>query len=270
MLHYSPATGGHVSTMDKLSIARRVQCMLPAAFELPARLAYLRMRGWLYGGQSVHCSCCQGRFSRFLDVGSPPRPAACPGCDSRERQRLLITYLRERTDLFSKQLRVLHFAPEDCLQPLFSRMPNLDYLSADVASRTAMVRMDITRIPEPDDSFDAILCSHVLEHVTDDRAAMRELCRVLRPGGWAILQVPVDSSRQETFEDPAITDPGERTRLFGQHDHVRMYGRDYPQRLEECGFEVMIVPYPEQLGAAAVHECGLDVEERIHHCRKPG
>jgi SAM-dependent methyltransferase len=147
-------------------------------------------------------------------VGFPPRPAACPGCDSRERQRLLYLYLHERTNLFKDRLRVLHVAPEDCLQPKLASSPNIDYISADLSSSTAMTRMDITDIQFPNGSFDVILCSHVLEHVGDDRRAMRELHRILRPGGWAILQVPVDSSQEHTFEDPRVTDPRERERLF--------------------------------------------------------
>ena len=269
MVQYCPSRVRQFFRMDTISVARWAQSLLPAQFELPARLWYLKARGFLHRGDSVHCPCCGKRYSEFLGVSSPVRPAACPGCDSRERQRLMFLYLRERTRLFSERLRVLHFAPEDCLQSVLSRLSNLDYLSADISSRAAMVRVDITKIQFPDDTFDVILCSHVLEHIDDDRRAMLELRRVLRPGGWAILQVPVDVSRKTTFEDARITDPAERTRLFGQWDHVRIYGLDYPQRLREAGFAVQVIPYPAELGSQTVSEFGLDPDELIYHCGKP-
>lgn len=254
--------------MDWIPLARRIQRLVPARFLVPARLLAFRVRALFYLGDSVQCPCCGGRYSRFLGVGTVSRPAACPGCDSRERQRLLFLYLRDRTNLFRDRLRVLHVAPEDCLQPTLSRLGNLDYVSADIASSAAMVRMDVTDIQFPDNTFDVILCSHVLEHVSDDKRAMRELKRVLRPGGWAILQVPVDGSRERTFEDPRVTDPVERERLFGQSDHVRMYGRDYPQRLADAGFDVQAVPYAKQLGPDVLRTYGLDEAENVYRCSK--
>ncbi len=131
-----------------------------------------------------------------------------------------------------------------------------------------MTRMDVTNIQFPDASFDVILCNHVLEHVGDDRRAMRELYRVLRPGGWAILQVPMDLSRESTFEDPSVTDPRERTRLFGQWDHVRLYGRDYALRLRAAGFNLRLERFASQLRRETVIECGLDASEDIYLCSK--
>lgn len=254
--------------MTWLAIARRAQAWVPARQRQPARLLYFRTRSLFYRGDAVHCPCCAGRWSRFLPAGSPPRAAACPRCNSLERQRLLYLYLQQRTSLFTQRLRVLHFAPEDCLQPVLARLPNLDYVSADVAPGSAMMTMDITRIAFSDESFDAILCSHVLEHVPDDRRAMRELRRVLRPRGWAILQVPLDPARESTFEDFSVTDPAGRERLFGQHDHVRVYGRDYPERLRAAGFTVDEVDFAAALPAGVVRRCGLDPREPIFHCRK--
>lgn len=256
--------------MALLSIARRAQSLIPARHRLPARLLYFRARSMLFRGDAVHCPCCDGRFSRFLGTGSPPRAAACPRCDSRERQRLLHLYLRERTSLFRDRLRVLHVAPEDCLQPVLQGLANLDYLSADLAPGAAMATMDLMDIRFPDESFDVILCSHVLEHVPDDRRAMRELYRVLRPHGWAILQVPVDASRAATLEDPTVTSPAERARLYGQSDHVRVYGRDYAARLREAGFAVQVVPFAASLPPAAARASGLDANEQIFHCGKGG
>lgn len=254
--------------MALLCVARRAQSLIPARHRLPVRLLYFRARSVLFRGDAVHCPCCGGRFSRFLDVGSPRRAAACPRCDSRERQRLLHLYLHERTRLFSDPLRVLHVAPEDCLQPILRGLKNLDYLSADLSPGAAMVTMDLMDIRFPDESFDVILCSHVLEHVPDDRRAMRELHRVLRPGGWAILQVPVDPSRATTLEDPAVTAPAERAQLFGQSDHVRVYGRDYAARLREAGFAVQVVPFAADLPPAVARASGLDEHEQIFHCGK--
>jgi SAM-dependent methyltransferase len=243
--------------------------LLPAGFALFARRSFLGVRGRLYRGAAVSCACCGGHFSRFLEVGTPPRAGACPRCDSRERHRLLHLYLSRKTNLFKEKLRVLHVAPEAALQAHLAGNPNIDYLSADASSSSAMVRMDITAIQFPDASFDVILCNHVLEHVDDDRRAMRELLRVLKPGGWAILQVPIDVSRDRTLEDPGVTDPRERERLFGQWDHVRFYGRDYADRLREAGFELSVERFAHELPADVVGAYGIDLSEDIYLCRRP-
>lgn len=217
----------------------------------------------------VYCPCCNGNFPSFIAGGPNLRPNAyCPRCGSLERHRLLWLYLKERTNFFTEQLKVLHVAPEKILQEAFQILPNLDYVSADLASPLAMIKMDITDIPFDDHAFDVIICSHVLEHIPDDRKAMRELLRVLKPGGWAILQVPIDLNRAETFEDPTITDPAERQRLFGQDDHVRWYGRDYPNRLRESGFEVSIQSFAAELPAELVKRTGIVTGEDIYFCHK--
>ena len=142
----------------------------------------------------------------------------------------------------------------------------MDYLSIDLAEGAAMVRMDVTNLGLPDDSFDVIYCSHVMEHIPDDRRAMRELHRVLRPGGWAVLQVPI--LRETTFEDSSVTAPEDRERVFGQWDHVRVYGRDYVHRLSEAGFDVREDSLPEQRDPRAARHQGLCSDEPIHFCRK--
>ncbi|MEK7873336.1 MAG: methyltransferase domain-containing protein, partial [Chloroflexota bacterium] len=146
-----------------------------------------------------------------------------------------------------RNLRVLDVAPLPVLQAKYVKLPNLDYLSVDIASPIAMVRMDITAIGCPRDQFDCILCYHVLEHVPDDRKALQELFRVLKPGGWAILQSPIDATRPKTFEDFSVTSPEERERVFGQSDHVRIYGLDYKDRLTSAGFIVRVDDYAKQL-----------------------
>ena len=162
--------------------------------------------------------------------------------------------------MFTDHLRVLHFAPEHIFDRAFKSLDNLDYMTADLDPNRAMIEMDITNITYEDNSFDVILCSHVLEHVMDDKKAMSELFRVLSPGGWAILQAPV--LREKTYEDPAIVTPEERERLFGQRDHVRIYGLDYRDRLESAGFNVKVDGYVRKLGSAKIRRYGLSKGRR--------
>lgn len=215
----------------------------------------------LYRGDCVECPFCGGTFRNFMPVVRPVGPnrasGRCPKCGARARNRHLWLYLKNKTNLLSDHLRVLHFAPERILEKELKSQPNLDYVSADLNRLRATVRADITEIPFPDASFDAILCSHVLEHVADDRKAMCELYRVLKPGGWAVLLVPIDSRRDETFEDPSIVAPRERERLFGLAGHVRVYGRDFPARLEKAGFIVRVEDYRRELGEARALRYGL-------------
>jgi SAM-dependent methyltransferase len=227
----------------------------------------------LYRGDRVTCPCC-GRTARkfmptVLPVG-PNRPGArCPHCGARDRQRHLWLYLERKTNLFTDPLRVLHFAPERIFENRLRAQPNLDYVSTDLERARADVKADITDLPFPDDAFDVILCSHVLEHVPDDAQAMRELHRVLRPGGWAVVLVPIDFSREETFEDPAVVDPPDRERLFGQADHVRVYGRDLKARLQAAGFTVRVEDFRGELGEAEARRYGLRPRNPdLHLCLK--
>lgn len=220
-------------------------------------------------GRARYCPCCRSQCRRFGPYGSPVREnAQCPVCGSLERHRLLGLYLHERTDLFDgQQKKLLHVAPELQLATLFRRAPGIDYLSADLAPNRAMVTMDVTDIQYPDDTFDVIQCSHVLEHVADDRRAMREFYRILKPGGWAVLQVPI-VAREKTFEDPSVIDPAERAQLFGQHDHVRIYGLDYSDRLAEAGFSVRIDSYARLMHDEELLRLGLDRSEDVFFCQK--
>jgi len=205
-----------------------------------------------------YCSCCQRRASAFLPFGVRPRPRAkCPHCGSLERHRLLWMFLASRPALLNGRPRLLHIAPEPIMERLF-KASGVHYISADLSALTN-VRLDITALPFADGALDAVVCNHVLEHVPDDRAAMREFRRVLSPRGWAILQSPLDPRRAVTFEDFSVQDPSERERVFGQFDHVRIYGRDYVDRLGTAGFHVDAIPFTEQLGA----------ESAAHHALKP-
>jgi SAM-dependent methyltransferase len=182
---------------------------------------------------------------------------------------LLWLYLRNKTNLFSEDLSVLHFAPERVLQDALCSMRNLKYVSTDLYSPLAMVRMDIQDASFRERSFDVILCSHVLEHVPDDVRAMRELFRMLKPGGWAALQVPMEPGSTETLEGGETMSPEERVRLFDADDHVRIYGRDYGERLEKAGFVVRADAYASELGDEAVRRYGLVESEEVYLCRRP-
>lgn len=195
--------------------------------------------------------------------------ALAPASLSLERHRLLWLYLQRETDLFSRPQRLLHIAPEWCFLKPLRRLSHLDYVTADLESPWADVHMDIHRMPFADNSFDAVLCNHVLEHVADDRQALREILRVLKPGGWAILQSPVDRSRNETLEDPSVTDPRTREKVFGQDDHVRLYGRDYARRIEEAGFSVDEIDYTAKLSSDEVERYALPAGEIIYKATKP-
>jgi SAM-dependent methyltransferase len=228
------------------------------------------LRALRHVGMRVACPCCGWHFRKFLPFGvMVKRPnALCPRCGALERHRLLVLYLKNRTDIFVHPLRVLHFAPESIFLKIFGRMPLLRYVTADLSSASADVKTDITNISCKDNSVDVVLCNHVLEHVADDQKAMRELCRVLRPGGWAILQTPMDRERSKTFEDPTIVSPEARERAFGQRNHVRIYGRDYKERLEKAGFSVKVDCYFQELAPDIVKKYGLQDEE-IYFCTKP-
>lgn len=205
------------------------------------------LRRTIFRGDRFACPLCNASLSRFLASGEgPTRANLCPICFCLTRHRVAFKVMKDYGNLFDgAPRRLLHFAPERHMADLFRGVPKLDYLSADIEAPDAMVHFDITEIPYPDRSFDAIYCSHVLEHVPDDRKAMAELRRILRPGGWALCLVPM--SLEPTFEDASVVDPAERERLFGQSDHVRQYGPDFKDRLESAGFKVTVID-PANLG----------------------
>ena len=173
-----------------------------------------------------------------------------PGTLSLERHRLIWLYLQRETDFFKTSAKVLHMAPEKAFMTRLSKMNHLDYTTCDLESPLAEVKADICDLPFAGASFDWILCNHVLEHIPNDTKAMQELYRVLKPGGKALLQVPLDSSRAETFEDNSITDKAERTKVFGQYDHVRVYGKDYFNKLRQTGFELSEIQFGKSLSEA--------------------
>lgn len=188
-------------------------------------------------------------FKTFLPYGygTQRNNVLSPSTLSLERHRLLWLYLQNKTDFFSTNKKVLHFAPEQAFYKRFRRMPNLDYTTTDLNSPLADVKADICNLPFKNDSYDVIFCNHVLEHIPNDAKAMQELYRVLKPNGMGIFQIPQDLSREFTFEDDTITDKKERAKIFGQYDHVRVYGRDYFDKLRSVGFKVDEVDYTSKL-----------------------
>jgi SAM-dependent methyltransferase len=234
----------------------------------PARVvAGLRRRGDLVRerGDAVECPLCGHRFRRFKPDWNRAN-AICWRCGAHERHRALALLWRERPELLAGAASVLHFAPEWCFR-YAPRPPGQRYVTADLDPGKGRLRLDVRALALPDAAFEAIICSHVLEHVDDDRAALAELRRVVAPGGWVQLMVPQDLDRAETYEDPAITDPGARRAAFWQHDHVRLYGRDFADRIRAAGFEVEVIVMAEALGPAAARRHGLLAVDLIHQCR---
>jgi len=214
-------------------------------------------------GQRFYCPVCEQSYRKFLTSGGINRRAnaSCPGCGSLERHRLLwiaICALEEK-GILRRGGRLLHVAPESCLADKFRN--EYDYLSVDLNGERAMMAMDITAMTFADETFDAIVCNHVLEHIPNDKKAMQEVYRVLKPGGWASIQVPMKG--EITQEDLSITDPNERLRLYGQEDHVRYYGSDFADRLRETGFAVLIIPKSDLLSPEELNRLSVDCEREV-------
>jgi SAM-dependent methyltransferase len=226
----------------------------------------------LYAGTNVTCPVCEKSFKKFLPYGRiNARPnALCPNCQSLERHRLIWLYLKEKSDFFNRKLKVLHIAPEACFIPRFERIHGADYITADIESPLAKVKMDIHSIPFPENEFDVVLCNHVLEHVDNDIQAMSEIRRVLKPGGFSILQVPFfPPLPDETFEDKSITNPREREKAFGQDDHVRKYGKDYPARIQRAGMTAIEDGFAQSKTDADIFRYGIVKSEVLYKGIKP-
>lgn len=218
---------------------------------------------WKVRGTRFFCPLCEKGFKTFLSVGLDKRPnAMCPNCGSLERHRFLwITLLKLWSDgKLKKSGSMLHVAPEVPLTRRFERM--FSYLSSDIDENAAMIKMDITDIEFPDETFDVIICNHVLEHITDDKKALSELYRILKRGGWGSIQVPI--SGDYTFEDNTITKPKEREKHFGQSDHIRKYGKDFYKRLVSAGFRVSIYYKDEIIEKGQNSLFSLDCENEIY------
>ncbi len=224
-----------------------------------------------YFGKAVKCPVCEKQYSKFLPYGrTTSRPnALCPNCLSLERHRLIWLYLKEKTQFFDKKYKVLHIAPEYCFLKRFGKLENLDYTTADLESPWATVKLDVRDMPFEDNTFDIIICNHLLEHIEEEQVAVRELYRVMKPGGWGILQVPVNYNRAITFSDPEAKTEQQREKVYGQNDHVREYGVDYPKRLEKGGFVVIADDFVKQLPEELSKKYALPIEELLYIPTKP-
>lgn len=237
-----------------------------------------------YFGLNYRCPFCDSKLRTFKPsgltysvlkekevVGGGYRDSVlCPVCDSQDRERLVYLYLLNRTEIFINPGKLLHVAPEIRLENIFKSNPKLDYLTADINPEGVMVQMDITRINYPECTFDYIICNHVLEHIEDDAQAISELYRVLKPDGWAILQVPISLSLKRTYEDFSIKTEFERRKAYGQADHVRIYARDYKDRLTQAGFDVKIFSWitdPKNFGGLQ-NKFGLNTQEKVYFAEK--
>ncbi|MGZ4847133.1 MAG: class I SAM-dependent methyltransferase [Halobacteriota archaeon] len=274
-----------MTSIDMIRTASRNLMSQNAYGEL--RRLYRRLNAWLYQGERFHCPVCERGFRAFKPFGADVAVARdlrmvslghrdasmCPGCASKERDRAIALYLARRSDWFRQSPRaILHIAPEEGLGSFLHMLPNVSYLSGDLCPEDsptpAMRRIDVTQMPFEERAFDLIVCSHVMEHVKDDRQAMREALRVLKEGGVAFLQVPYSPSLKETREDVAVIEAADRLRLYGQVDHVRLYGVDYADRLREVGFTVAVRGMVDLFGEEVVHKNGLTLEENLFICSK--
>jgi SAM-dependent methyltransferase len=232
--------------------------------------------GLLYLGKGKQCPLCGCQRRKFLPYGyvTSRENALCPNCLSLERHRLLWLWLVRESDIGRGAMalpKMLHIAPEVALMRKFKKMyastPDR-YVTADLESPLADMHFDVQQIPLEAESFDAIICNHIMEHVEDDGKALRELYRIMRRGGWGVILSPVELEREKTFEDDTITDPAERTRIFGQYDHRRIYGRDYAARLREAVFEVYDIDYKNELSKAEQELYALPADHLYIVCKQ--
>lgn len=230
----------------------------------------LKVVALFYKGNKVSCTICSHHFRKFLPYGRivTRENALCPNCLSLERHRLMWYFLQKETNFFTAPLKVLHVAPEHCFINRFKQLDNIDYTTADIESPLADVKMDLHAIPFDANTFDVVFCNHVMEHVQNDIQCMKEIHRILRPGGWAIIQSPIEYDRETTYENASITRPSEREKHFGQSDHVRVYGRDYKARLTLAGFKVNESAIIKQFSQEEAYRLGLMEEELIYQCLK--
>jgi SAM-dependent methyltransferase len=236
-----------------------IKKLVPFWLAKKLRGGYQKVYAFILSGDKYYCPFCGYSFRKFRPggielpvirerqiIGAGFRlNDVCPRCYSLDRDRLIYLFLSQKTNILTAPLKIFHVAPEGCIRALLSKHPNIEYEAGMkyhegyYYDRNTNI-LDITDLKFDDESFDVIICNHVLEHVRDDHKAIGELYRVLKPGGWAILQVPISKLLDSTFEDASVITPEAREKVFGQFDHVRIYGKDYPSRLESRGFIVKI------------------------------
>jgi len=245
---------------------------VPRPILIKLSLVFSKIAPLLYYGNKYEDPISGKTYCKFLPYGYSNNVkrdnALCPGSLSLERHRLLWLYLKEKTDFFTAKHKLLHIAPEQCFYKLFKAMPNLEYVTGDYVSPIADHHFDLHHAPFADNSFDVIFCHHVLEHVEDADQCMRELYRMMKPGGFGIFQIPQDVNRYETYEDKSITSEADRELHFWQKDHVRLFGLDYKDKLAAAGFKVTVEDYTKEIAPELVERYRLPKGELLYMCRK--
>jgi SAM-dependent methyltransferase len=245
---------------------------LPRPLLIRLSYPFKKVAPLLYKGNNVECPVCERSFSKFLSYGADivhRDNVLCPYDLTLERHRLMWLYLKDESNFFTaNKLDVLHIAPEQCFHALFKKQSNLNYLTGDLVSPIADMHFDLHNIPLEDNRFDVVFCNHVMEHVDDAIRCMSELYRVMRPGGWGIMQVPQDHNREITLEDPTITSPEDREKYYWQKDHVRLFGQDYPKWLEKAGFRVTVFDKESKYDQKKIERFRLQKEEILYIVHK--
>jgi SAM-dependent methyltransferase len=220
---------------------------------------------WYFKGTRFTDPIDGSSYRKFLPYGYQKirENALCPGTLSLERHRLLWLYLERETNFINNAIKVLHVAPEQVFYQKFKTFSHWEYTTTDLHSPLAEIKADLCELPFQDNYYDLILCNHVLEHIPEDQKAMQEMYRVLKPGGTLIAQVPLEENRTQTFEDNSITDKATRTEIFGQYDHVRIYGTDYYTRLESVGFDSHAIDFLKKLTSQEKQKFALPYSEKI-------
>ena len=255
-----------------MKIFKSILNTIPRPWLIKASYIVRPLISWYLKGDKFTDPIDGKSFRKFLPYGyvKQRENALSPSTLSLERHRLMWLFLKDNTTFFTatKKLKVLHIAPEQCFLDIFRKQQNLNYITSDLESPIADVKADICDLPFKENEFDVVFCNHVLEHVSNDTKAMQELYRVLKPGGFGIFQIPQDLSKAITFEDDTITDRKERAKLFGQYDHVRVYGRDYFDKLRSIGFKVDEVDYTKKITLEKIEKYCLMKNEILPVCYK--
>ncbi len=244
--------------------------LLPEKHRIHLRLGIQKIISPFYYGQNYSCNCCGRSFRKFLAKGNVKRKnVRCPRCNSLERNRILLFYLNNETDIFTKNLKVLHVAPENCLYQKLHTL-DIEYIDCDIDPAYASHKIDITQIPYPDNYFDLIICSHVLGHIPDEQKAIQELYRVLSNKGQALIMTLINKELKKTYESHSIKTPDERLKHYGEPDLYRLHGQDFKQRLALSGFKVETIDYRQKLGHYNVnkYQLGDGDRELIFKCTK--
>lgn len=244
---------------------------IPRIYLIKFSFAFSYIFSLFYIGKKQYCPICQGTFRTFLPYGYTDKNSdnrLCPRCLSLERHRLIWLYLEKETSVFSEPTKMLHIAPEQSFFKRFKKFENITYHTGDLESPIADFHFDIHQIPFEDNSYDFVMCNHVLEHVENEFQATSEIYRVLKPNGWAILQVPINLNFETTYEDSTITNSKEREKHFGQYDHVRWHGKDYASRLEKSGFTVESLDFVNTFSKDDIERMRLPKDEILFIARK--